>query len=460
MPFGIDRSETVYLSRSNFCSPKACSPSGKLLPVSACTNQEVREPQLAMNHFPCLNLKSLFSLLVLALASVSANAADITFQTIWSKQTGAVIYGGIGIDSENVFAGGEDGILRSFDKLSGEEAWTFEAEGAIASGVSTDDLRAYLHTRDGVVHGVDKKTGEGVWQFSTLGERRWDYWDYYLSTPIPDDRQVYFGSGDHHVYALDKRSGQLRWKVPTGNIVHGDPAISGERVIVGGFDGKVYAIDRGTGQVMWTFKTVGNAYFRNGEIPGSASVRDGMVYVGGRDYNIYALLEETGTGAWNDRTPSWIVGQPLALEEDLIIVNSDGARVTSYNRLSGQENWSYKNSYNMFAGAQPLGNDHLAVASLDGRITILDRADGSQAAVFETEGSRENHDQFFNEDGTVDYSGITNLDELSRLYDRQLAELGGIPGKFAVEGNVIYFATASGEIAAVRVNGITIESDP
>ena len=146
------------------------------------------------------------------------------------------------------------------------------------------------------------------WTFATGGERRWDYWDYYLSTPAVDDRQVYFGSGDHHVYALNRRTGELRWKAGTGNIVHGEPAISGEKIIVGGFDGHMRAFDRGTGRELWTFKTVGNAYFRNGEMPGAATVSDGIVYFVGRDYNIYALLEETGTGAWNDRTPSWVVG--------------------------------------------------------------------------------------------------------------------------------------------------------
>jgi outer membrane protein assembly factor BamB len=349
--------------------------------------------------------------------------------------------------------------LRAIDKLDGDVVWTFAAGGAIASNVAVDDKRVYFHTRNGVVHALDKQNGASVWTFTTETERQWDYWDYYLSTPAVDDRQLYFGSGDQHIYAVDKRTGHLRWKVKTGNIVHGEPVISGEKVIIGGYDGRMYSIDRGTGRVLWTFKTVGNAYFRNGEIPGTATVKDGIVYFGGRDYNIYALLEDTGTGAWNDKTPSWIVGQPLAVDEELIVVNSDGAGVYSYNSKTGEKNWEFKNSYNMFAGAQALGAGHLALPSLDGRITVLSREKGKLSAVYETDGSLASRNEFFRDDGKLDYTGVTSIEDLMDLYDRQLNKMDGIPGDIVVENNVICYGAASGEIACIRVNGVDLPDE-
>lgn len=390
---------------------------------------------------------------VATMAWAQPGPAEPGFETLWVEQTDTVIYGGIGADELRVYAGGEDGTLRAFARSDGEAQWRFEAGAGIASAPTVDDRRVYFLARDGTARAVDKSSGEQLWSFATGGERRWDYWDYYLSTPAVDDRQVYFGSGDHHVYALDKRSGELRWKAKTGGIVHGEPAISGEKVIVGGFDGRMYAFDRGSGRILWTFKTVGNAYFRNGEIPGSAAVRDGRVYFGGRDYNVYALLEDTGTGAWNERTPSWVVGRPLAAGDDLFIVNSDGAGVFCYDAASGKRKWSYTNSYNMFAGAEPLGERYLAVASLDGRITLLDRENGSAAAVHETAASRENHPRLFSSDGKPDYSGVETLEDLTALYDLQLEQLGGISGRIVVSDEVIYYAAANGEVAAIRVTG-------
>jgi outer membrane protein assembly factor BamB len=399
-------------------------------------------------------LTYIFSALILFPVTVLSQAVDLAFEEIWKEQTGNAIFGGVQVDDTRLYAGDSGGTLRAIDKQSGSVAWSFDAGAAIASNATVDDKRVYFHTRAGVVYALDKQSGSELWQFSTEGERQWDYWDYYLSTPAVDDRQLYFGSGDHHIYAVNKRTGHLRWKVKTGNIVHAEPVISGEKIIVGGFEGRLYAIDRGTGRVLWKFKTVGNAYFRNGELPGAATVTDGIVYFGGRDYNIYALLEDTGTGAWNDMTPSWIVGQPLALDDELIVVNSDGSMVYSYNRKTGKINWEYKNSYNMFAGAEPLGARHLAVAGLDGRITVLSREDGSVAGMYETDGSLAARDEFFKEDGTLDYTGISSLEDLMGLYDRQLEKMDGIPGTIVVQDNIIYYAAASGEIAAIRVNGL------
>ncbi len=399
-------------------------------------------------------LLSGWTLLVLVPVVVSGQDNSVTFEKLWEEQTGGAIYGGVHSDGALLFTGGEDGFVRAFDKTTGDEEWRLKIGSPIASNVSTDDQRAYFHSRDGVVHALDKKDGKKLWTFETEGERQWDAWDYYLSTPAVDDRQLYFGSGDHHIYAVNKRTGDLRWKVRTGNIVHSQPVISSEKVIVGGYDGKLYAIDRGTGRTLWTFKTVGTAYFRNGELPGAATVHDGLVYFGGRDYNIYALLEDTGTGAWNDRTPSWIIGRPLIVDDELIVVNSDGAGVLSYNRADGRLNWETKTSYNMFAGAQALGSNYLAVAGLDGRITIIAREDGRTAGYFETEGSQSRRDTFFKPDGTSNYAGVTTMEEFIAWYDRLVRQMGGIAGDLVVEEDVIYYATAGGTVGALRVIGV------
>lgn len=394
------------------------------------------------------------ALIALAGARPGAAAHALRLETGWTLQTGTVIYGGLGSDSRRLYAGGEDGVVRAIDKATGEVLWTRDLGAGVASSVSADDRRVYFHRRDGVVEALAAEDGQPVWQFATGGERRWDYWDYFLSTPSVDDRQVYFGSGDHHVYALDKRSGALRWKFRTGSIVHGSPQLAGEKVIIGGFDGRLRALDRGNGRQLWSFKTVGNAYFRNGEIPGSATVADGRVYFGGRDYNLYALLEDTGTGAWNRVTPSWIVGQPLVAGEAVIVANSDQARVFSYQAASGRVNWEFQNSYNMFTGPRALGEAHVVLAGLDGRITVLALDDGSLAGRFETEAARANRGDFFKPDGSTDYGGVESLDDLMDLYDRQLDRLGGITGDLVVDGARIYYATASGEIGALDVHGL------
>jgi len=110
----------------------------------------------------------------------------------------------------------------------------------------------------------------------------------------------------------------------------------------------------------------------------------------------------------------------------------------------------------MFAGAEPLGAGHLAVASLDGRITVFSRADGEKLGVFEAGGSHANRGRFFTEDGNTDYTNVHTLDDLMDFYERQITAMDGITGPIAVENGIVYYATAGGEVTAIRVTGIDL----
>ena len=385
---------------------------------------------------------------------LQGKASELSASTNWQKKLDTRIVGGVHLDGELLFVGGDDGVVRCFDRQTGESVWRRNVGSPVRSSVTTDDKRAYLMAAEGIVHALDRSNGDPLWQFTSQGEQQWDYWDYYLSTPAVDDRQLYFGSGDHHIYALNKRTGQLRWRFQTGGIMHGQPVVSGERVIAGGFEGRMFALDRASGKKLWAFKTIGTAYFRNGEIPGSAVTHDGLVYFGSRDYNLYVLLEETGTGAWNARTPSWIVGRPLIAGNQVVVANSDGAGVYAYNRTTGAEAWRTRTSYNMFSSPVALGDGHVAVAGLDGRVTILNLADGGTALQLDTQAGARNRHQFFNAEGKVNYEGVKSIEDLMALYDRQLEQLGGIPGSIAVADHTLYYAAANGELASVSIKGL------
>lgn len=400
---------------------------------------------------------TLISIFFVLLTGVSGPAAarDLVFETLWRVDAEDAFYTRPVIEGDLVFIGGEDGMLRALDKETGDVAWVYEAGAGIGSNAEIDDKRVYVLSRDGLVHGIDKVSGEGLWTFQTGGEKQWDYWDLYLSTPVADDQHwLYFGSGDHHVYSINKRTGALRWKYETGAIVHGEPVLSGEKVIVGGFDGRMYALDRADGKPMWIFKTVGNAYFRAGEIPGSATVADGMVYFGSRDYNLYAILEETGSGAWNERTPSWVVAKPLVAEGTVYVGTSDRPRTFSFNAKSGQENWATPMSLNVFGGAAVLSDTVIAVPGLDGRISLIDRESGEIVAHHDTREASENRPGLFDDEGKLQPGTIQAFEDVFALYDRFFDELGGIAGGLSVEGAMMYYATGSGTVVSVRIRGL------
>lgn len=395
--------------------------------------------------------------LVFALfVAFGAQAAELTTETLWRIDTGEPIFPKPRLDGDTLYIGGEDGIVRAIGKESGEVIWSHDAGAPVGSGVGFDEMRVYFITRDGRVHALWKENGVPVWTFETGGEAKYDYWDYVLSTPVPDaKRSLYFGSGDHHIYGVNKRTGKLFWKTGTGGVVRGELALSGEKLIGGSFDGKLYALDSANGEILWTFKTVGNSYFRNGAIPGSPTVHDGLIYFGSRDYNLYAVVEETGTGAWNERTPSWVVAKPLVVEDGVYIAISDGPRALAYNARSGRKMWETPLGLNVFGGAEAMaGGAVIAIAGFDGRITFLARESGEVLGHHDTREASANRGNLFDEEGKLQRGELNVLEDLMDLNDRFFSELGGIVSGIVVDGDVIYYATGAGGIAAVRVNGL------
>jgi outer membrane protein assembly factor BamB len=386
-------------------------------------------------------------------ANDSTNAHELSFKPLWEVRTGAPVFGKPTLFGKFVYAGGEDGRLRKIDRNTGKAEWTHKANAAIGSSATVDDARVYFSARDGSVRSLRKSDGQEVWRFNTGGEKRWDLWDYQLSTPTVDHERIYFGSGDHHLYALYKRNGSLRWRVPTEGIIHTQPALDKELVIAGNFAGQLVAVDRASGALRWTFKSVGNSYFRNGAFAGTPIVHDNVVYVGSRDYNLYAVLTQTGTGAWNHRTPSWVVAQPLILDDRIYVGNSDSPRMIALNLGSGREQWHTELNMNVFGPAVAVGNHYLAAGAFDGRIYILNRDGTGIAAYYDTPAAAANRQNFFDGDDMKD-PGITSFEELEAHYQARVTQLGAIVGGLNSLDNVLYYADGTGRIAAVEIKGL------
>jgi outer membrane protein assembly factor BamB len=106
--------------------------------------------------------KVLLTTVLVLLIPLSSTAQDtkVTIQKTWEAQTGAAIYGGVRTDESSVYAGGEDGVLRVFDKESGQLTWSYDSKAAITSNATMDDKRVYFHTRTGVVHALDRSNGK------------------------------------------------------------------------------------------------------------------------------------------------------------------------------------------------------------------------------------------------------------------------------------------------------------
>ncbi len=131
--------------------------------------------------------------------------------------------------------GGDDGSVRAFETVMGNEAWRFHTAGRIMQPPTVWEGRAFVGSGDGYVYALEVRTGKLLWRFRAApAERRIPVYGHLSSTwPVHGgvlvaDGVAYFAAGiidydSTHVYAVDARSGKLLWH--NGSTGHLDPKL-------------------------------------------------------------------------------------------------------------------------------------------------------------------------------------------------------------------------------------------
>jgi outer membrane protein assembly factor BamB len=363
------------------------------------------------------------------------------FKTAGRVVSSPVVVGGV------VYIGSADRALYAVDAKSGQQLWRFETRGAVNSTACISDGMLYFVSGDGCCYALDSTTGKLRWQFQTLGEKVYDTWDYYLSSPAVDNGVVYFGSGDGNVYALDAVSGAKRWAFQTRGVVHASPAIADNAVYIGSFDGSFYALDAVTGELRWRFKTVGDRWFPKGEVQGSAAVAGGTVFFGSRDYNVYALDARTGTGLWNRKIANtWVISTPAIKDGVIFLGTSDGHTFEAMDAESGAVRWTFPVNLNVFSSPGVAG-DTVYFGCFNGMLYALDAATGKERWRYATPASSANCG------AVLDATGAVRPEVwgkgLAEAYDTILS-LGSVLSSPAVADGVVYFGSADGYLYALE----------
>jgi outer membrane protein assembly factor BamB len=179
----------------------------------------------------------------------------------WKYKIGAPIISSPVISDGVAFFGALDSTMYAIEIATGTVKWKLKTNGEIRSNAVIAGNNLYLAGGNGVLSCIDKSTGKPKWRvlFDNtavfIGERRYDFADYYHSSPLIQGNTIYLGSGNSRVQAFNADKGDLLWSFTTGDIIHNTPVIAGNLLYVGSFDGYMYALDNQTGQLAWKFKT-------------------------------------------------------------------------------------------------------------------------------------------------------------------------------------------------------------
>ena len=387
----------------------------------------------------------------------------------WQFHTDGAVISSPVIAGGMLFAGSSDHFLYALDAESGVFKWKFKAESRITSSPAVSAGLVLFGSYDGNFYAVDAATGKLRWRFQTGGERRFaakhlhgslpaaevmpDPFDFYLSSPVITGGAVYFGSGDTNIYALDLATGKLKWKFKTGDVVHATPAIADGVLYVGSWDSYFYALDAATGAEKWRFKTGEDHDIANQQgIQASAAVMDGVVYFGCRDSNFYAVDAATGKQLWAfSNHGSWVIGSAAVRDGKVFFATSDSGMFYELDAKSGAKDFSLDFKHWPMFSSPALVGDFAFLGSNQGRLYAIDLKSQKLAWTFETDGAKKAGEIYTKADGSPNYEAAF----VDFFYDdmvsgvQKMMALGTVLSSPVVQGGVIYFGSADGNIYAL-----------
>jgi outer membrane protein assembly factor BamB len=183
--------------------------------------------------------------------------------------------------------------------------------------------KVFAADRQGLVKAFDKESGETLWQVNLhslieINEGSDDSWFGGLfASPFPariagglvaQYNKLFLGTENGDVVALDTETGKLVWHAEVGNEVTSDPAVGDGMVVVHTTGGKVISLSADTGEQKWTFEyQTPTLTLRGASAP---TIVSGGVILGDASGKASVLIGTSGQQAWTQT-----VGEPTGATE-------------------------------------------------------------------------------------------------------------------------------------------------
>ncbi|MES2772552.1 MAG: PQQ-binding-like beta-propeller repeat protein [Bacteroidota bacterium] len=403
----------------------------------------MRRPQMLV---ACFFVAAIFSINVL-LARPEKDTSPIP-NLQWKFSTSRPVYASPIVYGETVYFGGLDSTLYAINIAKGQPAWRFKTKGEIRSAICTAGDMIYLNGGDGNLYALGIKDGKIRWIFTTGGEKKYDFADYFQSTPVLQNDTLFFGSGDGNLYAVNAKNGKLIWSYKTGDIVHTTPAVDGDKIFFGSFDGYVYALNKSTGSLAWKFKTVGHRFFPKGEVQGSPAVHNGLVFIGARDYNVYALDQQKGYCHWNKAfTRGWGLNNNVH-DSVLYIGTADERVLIAADPISGKESWKQNMEFLVF-GNNAYSDSMLYLGTTMGKLHGIDRRTGKKIWTHVTDAYLKNRSKYFKDDDSYRDDIYSIIKSNEQFLDVE-CELGGVFSTPVIRDGFIFFTSTDGNLYCLK----------
>jgi len=387
----------------------------------------------------------------------------------WRFPTGDRIVSSPVYADDTIYFGGDDGNIYAVGTADGRQRWKRATGGPVAATPAIVGDTLYVASYDGRFYALDIRTGVPRWKFATGGERRFeakglhgmqpenqtiaDPFDVFLSSPVVAAGMVYFGSGDGNLYALDATSGDLKWKFPTGDVVHASPAYADGVLFVGSWDSYFYAVDARTGKEKWRFHGGEDPVIHNQVgFQSSPAVVNGVVYVGCRDSNLYAIDAATGKEKWRfNNKGSWVISSPAVAQGKVLFATSDSSLYLVLDAETGMPIVQKQGKAFVFSSPTVAGMS-VFVGVLNGTLEARDLDSGDLLWEFDTEASQRNVGWTLTADRQFNAPLLfsSNWREAPIVATVQQSAVGSIFSSPLVVEGVVYFGSTDGNMYALE----------
>lgn len=229
------------------------------------------------------------------------------------------------VSNDNAYILDVDGMLFSFNLVTGKTAWKVQAKGPLllkCEPVIADE-RIYFATGYGNVEAYNLK-GEKLWEKNL---------DEAVFSSVQVHKDVLIVATDAlKVYALRISDGKIIWDQKIdGRVITAGPLVTIEGLYFGTQAGSFYALAVNSGEVFWKFQANGSVYST------PVLIKD-KVYFGTENGLFYAVSKNTGGLVWSHKTDKGIKGNPLFAFSNIMV--SDEKSVYSFNPENGSIKWS------------------------------------------------------------------------------------------------------------------------
>ena len=198
---------------------------------------------------------------------------------------------------------------------------------------------------------------------------------------VEDGSTYYVPLQDGNLVALDAEDYSVKWTLETEEGIWSAPLLVDGTLYFGSLDHMLYAVNAENGQMLWTVDL-------GGGVASTPRYVDGHLYVGSFIHKVYDVSLEGEILAEHD-TNNWVWSTPTLVDNILYVTDLSGFVYALDVNNGLEEVWSNQVSDRGIRPAPIVTDEHVVVASRNGKVYWLHRSDGQLFLEKEIDGTPE-----------------------------------------------------------------------